>query len=289
VINVPFISWAVPPLITNPLVPPLQQMLQWLARSIEAMPWYGQVSVFVGSYAIALILVAIVVKLATYPLSLMQMRSMRSMQQLQPKMAELQERYKGDREKLSQAQMELYKEHGVNPFGGCLPLVITMVLLISLYGAIRGVSSQMQGQPFFWISDISVCEPNPVCKSAPMGIPILVIVMIVSQVLYQKYLTPPSTDPQAKSMNAMMKFMPLVFGYIFLSLPAALVLYYLVFNVVSIAQQVFMNRQLGATTMALSVPVPVAGGAAAADPGAPEESTSNDRGEGRRRRRKKSP
>jgi YidC/Oxa1 family membrane protein insertase len=282
---VPFASWAVPPLITNPLVPPLQQMLQWLAGAIEAMPWYAQVSVYVGSYAIALILVSIFVKLVTYPLNLMQMRSMRSMQQLQPKMAELQERYKGDREKLSQAQMELYKEHGVNPFGGCLPLVITMVVLISLYGAIRAVSAQMQGQPFFWISDISVCEPNPMCKSAPVGIPILVIVMIVSQVLYQRYLTPPTTDPQAKSMNTMMKFMPLLFGYIFLSLPAALVLYYLVFNVVSIVQQVFMNRQLGATTVAL--PVPAAGGAVVAGPGDSQEQTSDDRGEGRRRRRKK--
>lgn len=281
----PLNTWTVLPLISNPLVPPLQQMLQWLAGAIEAMPWYGQVSVYVGSYAIALILVAVVVKLLTYPLSLVQMRSMRSMQQLQPKMAELQVRYKGDREKLSQAQMELYKEHGVNPFGGCLPLVITMVVLLSLYGAIAGLSQEMRGQPFFWIQDIAVCEPNPMCKQAPMmAIPILVVTMIVSQVLYQKYLTPPTTDPQAKSMNTMMKFMPLLFGYIFLTLPAGLVLYYLVFNIVSIVQQVFMNRHLGATTVAL--PVPVEGGAVAPSPGAPEEQATNERGEGRRRRRK---
>ncbi len=281
----PLNTWSVLPLISNPLVPPLQQMLQWLAGAIEAMPWYGQVSVYVGSYAIALILVAVVVKLLTYPLSLVQMRSMRSMQQLQPKVAELQERYKGDREKLSQAQMELYKEHGVNPFGGCLPLLITMVVLFSLYGAIAGLSQEMRGQPFFWIQDIAVCEPNPMCKQAPMmAIPILVVTMIVSQVLYQKYLTPPTTDPQAKSMNTMMKFMPLLFGYIFLTLPAGLVLYYLVFNIVSIVQQVFMNRHLGATTVAL--PVPVEGGAAAPSPGAPEERATNERGEGRRRRRK---
>ncbi len=274
-------------LISNPLVPPLERMLEWLNALIAP---YNPVPQLIGSYAIALILVAVLVKVVTYPLNLVQMKSMRSMQQLQPKMAEMQQRYKGDREKLAQAQMELYKEHGVNPFGGCLPLVITLVLLFSLYGAISNLGPQMAGQPFFWIPDIAVCEPNPLCKSMPAGIPILVIIMILSQVLYQRYLTPPTADPQAQSMNAMMKFMPLVFGYFFLSLPAGLVLYYLVFNLVSIVQQVFVNRQLGSSSLQLTVPGggPDPGPAeGAADEVAVGEEANDEQRDGRRRRRRK--
>jgi YidC/Oxa1 family membrane protein insertase len=277
--------------ISNPLVPPLQALLEWMNAVISPHNPFPQV---IGSYAIALILIAILVKLVTYPLTLTQTRSMRSMQNLQPKMAELQDRHKGDREKLAAAQMELYKEHGVNPFGGCLPLIITMVLLISIYAAIRGLTAQMSGQPFFWIQNIAVCEPNPRCTSVPYGIPILIIIMVLTQFMYQKYLTPPTADPQAKSMNSMMKFMPLMFGFFFLTVPAGLVLYYLVFNVVSIAQQLFMNRQMGAPRMQLPVPVTGAadGGSAGPAPGDGtdvQEPMTNERSDGRRRRRKKSP
>lgn len=276
-------------LISNPLVPPLERMLEWMNAVIQP---YNPIPELVGSYAIALILVGVIVKVVTYPLNLVQMKSMRSMQQLQPKMAELQKRYKGEREKLAQAQMELYKEHGVNPFGGCLPLIVTLVLLFSLYGAITNLGPQMAGQPFFWIPDIAVCEPNPLCKTMPAGIPILVITMILSQVLYQRYLTPPTADPQAQSMNAMMKFMPLVFGYFFLSLPAGLVLYYLVFNLVSIVQQVFVNRMLDSASAAPSVagggPDPTLAEDVGAEAEAGEEASDEQREVRRRRRRKKS-
>jgi YidC/Oxa1 family membrane protein insertase len=269
----------------NPLIPPLERMLQWLNDAVAPL---NPIPELVGSYAIALVLVAILVKVVTYPLTVSQMRSMRNMQALQPKMRELQERHKGDREKLGQAQMELYREEGVNPFGGCLPLIITMVVLFSLYGAITSLQPQMEGQPFFWIQNIAVCEPNPMCPALPLGVPFLVILMVLSQVLYQKYLTPPSTDPQAKAMNATMKFMPLIFGVFFLTLPAALVLYYFVFNLVSIVQQVFINRQLGPKTMELSVPVVGdASGSPAPAPDLVEEQPSHERGESRRRRRKK--
>jgi YidC/Oxa1 family membrane protein insertase len=271
----------------NPFVAPLEQMLAWLAEFLT--PIVAPVSAFISPYAAALILVAVLVKVLTYPLTAAQTKSMRAMQSLQPELAALQQKHKGDREKLAQAQMELYKEKGVNPFGGCLPLIITLVVLFSLYGAITGLTEEMAGQNFLWIQDISVCEPNPMCGSV-MAIPILVVIMIVSQMLYQKYLTPPTTDPNAQTMATVMKFMPLLFGYIFLTLPAGLVLYYLVFNVVSIVQQVFLNRQLGQNTMMLAVPVAEGAGvspAPAAEPLAPEEETSHERGDGRRRRRKK--
>jgi YidC/Oxa1 family membrane protein insertase len=273
----------------NPLVPPLTRMLAWLNDTIQPLNPFPQ---YIGSMAIALILVATLIKLVTYPLSLTQMRSMRKMQQLQPEIAELQQKHKGDREKLGQAQMELYREKGVNPFGGCLPLVITMVVLISMYGAINALKGEMAGQPFLWIPNIGDCEANPGCQHLPVlpvGVPILLLVMVASQFLYQKYMTPPSADPSAQAMNASMKFMPLLFGFFFISVPAGLVLYYLVFNVVSILQQLLMNRHLGPPSMMLPVPVSDEKGARAGpEPGAmpPKEQGSDERGDRRRRRKK---
>lgn len=273
----------------NPLEPPLEAMLQWLNDTIEPLNPFPEV---IGSFAIALIIVAVLVKIVTYPLSLAQMRSMRNMQALQPKMKELQEKYKGDREKLSQAQMEMYKEEGVNPFGGCLPLIITMVVLFSLIGAVNALKPEMQGQPFFWIPNIAACEANPDCQGLlPEGLPILVLLMVASQFFYQKFMTPPTADPQAQAMNATMKFMPLVFGIFFINLAAGLVLYYLVFNLVSLGQQLIINRQLRPPDATLAVAVAAGQPALSAAPegtASPEEPTENERGDTRRRRRKKS-
>jgi YidC/Oxa1 family membrane protein insertase len=274
----------------NPLVPPLERMLQWLNETIAPINPIPEV---IGSFAIALIVVAVLVKIVTYPLSLAQMRSMRNMQALQPKMAELQEKHKGDKAQLSQAQMELYKEQGVNPFGGCLPLIITMVVLFSMIGAVRALKPEMEGQPFFWIPNIADCEANPGCHGfIPHGLPILVLVMVLSQFLYQKYMTPPTADPSAQTLNASMKFMPIIFGFFFITLPAGMVLYYLVFNVVSLGQQLIINRQL--SPAAAELPVPVVGeksakSAAPEGTASPEEQAENGRGDNRRRRRKKSP
>jgi YidC/Oxa1 family membrane protein insertase len=272
----------------NPLVPPLERMLQWLNVTIEPLNPFPEL---IGSFAIALIIVAVLVKIVTYPLSLAQMRSMRNMQALQPKMKELQEKHKGDREKLSQAQMEMYKEEGVNPFGGCLPLIITMVVLFSLIGAVNALKPEMQGQPFFWIPNIANCEVNADCNYIPEGLPILVLLMVASQFFYQKFMTPPTADPQAQALNASMKFMPLIFGVFFIALPAGLVLYYLVFNVVSLGQQLIINRQLRPRDATLAVPVVGEPSAKSAEPqgtASPEELADNDRGDTRRRRRKKS-
>jgi YidC/Oxa1 family membrane protein insertase len=199
----------------------------------------------ISSFALALIAIAALVKLVTYPLTRSQMRSMRKMQEVQPQLKEIQKKHKGDREVLAQKQMELYKEHGVNPFGGCLPLIIQIPLLIGLFQAIQGMSDQLSGERFLWIDDLAAREPLP--WTDPAGIPLLLILLIASQYAYQKFLTPPTAggDAQAEAMAQMTKFMPLMFGFFFFRLPAGVLLYYTSFNVVSLAQQWYINMRLG--------------------------------------------
>jgi YidC/Oxa1 family membrane protein insertase len=288
--------------LSNPLTEPFKLVLLQLNELAASLPLPPEIS----SYAVALILVGVLVKVVTYPLTASQMRSMRGVQALQPELKALQERYKDDREKLAQKQMELYREHGVNPLGGCLPLIIQMVVLFALYGAIMSLANEgvLAGQRFLWIPDLSKCEPNPLCSGAPgallpggLPIPILIIAMVASQYAYQMYATPPSTDPQAQAMNSMMKFMPLMFAFFFVSLASGLVLYYTVFNVVGVAQQLLLNRARDAATSGASPPGPAraqANGRAADEALAattPEQEPASDepvRSDPRRRRRKKS-
>lgn len=188
-----------------------------------------------GSYGVAIIIFGVLVKMVTLPLTLQQLRSSRAMQKIQPLMQELQAKYKDDKEKLAQEQMKLYREHGVNPLGGCLPLLIQMPILIGLYQAIIKLSQTDPafGNRFLWLK--SLAEPE--------GFPyILIGLMVVSQFLYQRLLTPPTADPQQQSMQKMMQFMPLIFAFVFINLPAGLVLYYLIFNVVSLLQQFAIDK-----------------------------------------------
>jgi YidC/Oxa1 family membrane protein insertase len=231
-------------LISNPLTRPLELLLVTLNNLADSLPLPESIS----SWAVAIFLVAVLVKVATQPLTSRQQASMRRMQELQPKLNALQKQHKDDREKLAQAQMDLYKQEGVSPFGGCLPLVIQMVVLFALWRAIMGLAGTeanpgpMAGERFLWIPDLSRCEPSPLCGSEfallPLAIPIMLIVMVVSQIAYQHMMTPPSqsNDPQQRAMAQMSKFMPLIFAYIFIRFPAALVFYYATFNVVGVLQ-----------------------------------------------------
>jgi YidC/Oxa1 family membrane protein insertase len=263
------------------IVQPLTALLVRLDEMFAQLPLPAAVS----SFALALISIAVIVKAVTYPLTRAQMRSMRRMQNLQPQMKEIQKKYKGDREALAQKQMELYKQHGVNPFGGCLPLVIQIPLLIGLYQAIIGLSAELSGERFLWIDDLAVPEPLP--WSDPAGIPLLLILLVASQYAYQKFLTPPaaSGDAQAEMMAQMTKFMPLLFGFFFVNMPAGVLLYYTAFNVVSLVQQWYINSRIE------SAPTPIQ---AIEDnpkdvpaPAAQEEVVANDGGKRRTRRTKK--
>jgi YidC/Oxa1 family membrane protein insertase len=156
---------------------------------------------------------------------------MKEMQRLQPLIQELKEKHGDDRERFNQEMMQLYRTHKVNPLGGCLPILVQIPVFIALYQALLN-SVELRQAPFFaWIRDLS----------APDHTYITPILMTASMFAQQK-MSPPMADP---AQQKVMMFMPLIFGFMFLNFPSGLVLYWLVNNILSIAQQYWINRQHG--------------------------------------------
>lgn len=184
---------------------------------------------YVHNYGIAIIILTILIKIIFWPLGNKSYRSMKEMQKLQPKVAELRERYKDDKTRLSQETMALYKTHKVNPLGGCLPMVIQIPVFFGLYKALLYAIELRHSPLFWWIQDLSAKDPyyiTPIIMGATMFI--------------QQKMSPPVGDPmQAK----IMLLMPVVFTVLFLGFPSGLVLYWLFNNVISIGQQMYINKK----------------------------------------------
>ena len=195
--------------------------LYWLLTFIQS---------FVGNWGLAIIGITIVVKAALFQLNAKAFRSMAKMRKFGPEMMRMKELYGDDRQKMSQEMMKLYKKEKINPLGGCLPILAQMPVFIALYWVLME-SVELRHAPFFWyIQDLSVMDPYF----------ILPILMGVTMFLQQK-LNPTPPDPmQAK----IMKMLPIVFTFFFLWFPAGLVLYWLVNNILSIAQQWYITRQI---------------------------------------------
>ena len=195
--------------------------LYWLLETLHS---------FAGNWGWAIVLLTIVVKLAFFPLQAASYRSMAKMKLVSPKMLALRERYGDDRIKLNQAMMELYKTEKVNPMAGCLPIVVQIPVFISLYWVLLA-SVEMRDAPWIgWIHDLATPDPYYVLP-----------VIMAATMFLQTRLNPTPPDPiQAK----VMMFMPLIFSAMFFFFPAGLVLYWLVNNVFSIAQQWFITRQI---------------------------------------------
>jgi len=209
--------------------------MEWVAVPILwLMHWfYG----FTGNYGVAIILLTVVFKALFFPLTVKSMKSMKGMQAIQPQVNALRAKYKNDAQRVQQETMKLYREHKVNPLGGCLPMVIQIPIFYALYIALS-VSVEIQNAPFIcfgrlfgmdlWICDLSAQDPTYV----------LPILMGISMFVQQK-MTPVMGDPrQAK----MMLMMPVVFTFMFLNLPSGLVLYWTLSNVLQILQQHYMDR-----------------------------------------------
>lgn len=197
--------------------------LWWLAIPIHWLLLFFQS--FVGNWGISIILITLVVRGALYPLTKKQYTSMAKMRNLQPKLAQLKDRFGDDRQKMGQAMMELYKKEKVNPMGGCLPILLQMPIFIALYWVLLE-SYELRHAPFMlWITDLSVQDPYY----------ILPLLMGISMWWMQK-MQPisPTMDPMQVKM---MQWMPVVFTVFFLWFPSGLVLYWLVGNLVAIAQQ----------------------------------------------------
>lgn len=188
-----------------------------------------------GNYGVAIILLTTAVKVVTIPLTRSTFRHMREMQKLQPQMAKLREKYKDDAAGMQKEMMELYRRHRVNPFSGCLPMILQIPIFIGLYNALSG-AIELRHAPFaMWITDLS--SPDRLMV-AGVPVPLLTLLMGVTM-LVQQWLTPQQGDP---AQQRIMMFMPLIFTFMFINLPSGLVLYWLVNNVLTIAQQYWMLR-----------------------------------------------
>ena len=195
---------------------------------------------FFGNYGWSIILLTIVTRIPFIPLLNKGQKSMRKLQELQPKMAEIREKYKKDPQKMQQEMTGLYKKHKVNPVGGCLPMLLQIPVFFALYKVLL-VSIELRGAPFMlWITDLSA--PDALFGQVAgfsLGGP-LPYLMGITMVIQQK-MTPSTMDPkQAK----LMMLMPIIFTFMFLNFASGLVLYWLVNNILSIIQQFFVNRKL---------------------------------------------
>jgi len=195
---------------------------------------------YVGNYGLAIIIITVVLKALFFPLTHKSYKSMKDMQKIQPVMAELKEKYKDDRETMNKKVMELYKDNKVNPLGGCLPMVVQIPVFFALYKALM-FSIELRHAPFYlWITDLS--GPDNLIGHA-LGLPFVLgplpVVMGATMFIQQK-MTPTSMDPMQEKM---MLALPLVFTVMFLSFPSGLVLYWLINNVLTIAQQMYINKQ----------------------------------------------
>lgn len=196
---------------------------------------------FIPNYGIVIIIFSLIIKIALHPLTKQSMYSMKKMQLLQPMMNEIREKYKDDPQKMNQEVMKLYQTYGINPAGGCLPILLQMPILIALYGLFRA-TIELRQQPFtLWITDLSV--PDTIVH-LPFRLPLfmineisgLALLLGITMFIQQKMTV---TDPRQK---AMVYIMPILLTLLFNSFPSGLNLYYFMFNLFSIAQQYYMNK-----------------------------------------------
>ncbi|MGA7537395.1 MAG: membrane protein insertase YidC [Steroidobacteraceae bacterium] len=199
--------------------------LFWLLSKVESMT---------GNWGVAIILVTFLLKLVLYPLSEASGRSMAKMKALGPRIKNIQETYKDDKEKLGRAMMDIYKREKVNPVSGCLPMIVQIPVFIAFYWVLLYSAELRQAQFAFWIQDLSARDPYFILPA------IMAIAMFV-----QYKLNPTSPDPtQAKIMMVM----PIVMSAMFAFFPAGLVLYYLTNTILGVAQQWNINRRLGVSS-----------------------------------------
>ena len=197
----------------------IAQPLFWLLTNIQS---------FVGNWGLAIILLTVLVKGAFFKLSATSYRSMAKMRKVQPKMQTIREEHGDDKQKQSQAMMELYRKEKINPMGGCLPILIQMPVFIALYWVLME-SVELRQAPFaLWITDLSVMDPYFVLP-----------LMMGASMFFMQRLNPPPPDPmQAK----IMQWLPVIFTFFFLWFPAGLVLYWVVNNLLSMTQQFIITR-----------------------------------------------
>jgi len=217
---------------------PMAQALVFLAQSLG------------DNAGLAIIVFTLGIKFLLVPLTLQQLKSAKAMQQIQPLVQEIQRKYKGDKQRVTEETMALYKEHHVNPAAGCLPLLIQLPVLYGLYGALIDLGnpndplhSDLFSQAFLWLSGQQQTA-NGVLHglAAPDPLHILPILCVITQWIQQRMMqTQKQTDPQQAAMQSMMQFMPLMIGFFAWNYASGLALYWAVSTCFSIVQQYFIT------------------------------------------------
>ena len=197
----------------------------------------------VSNWGLSIILLTVLIKLMFYPLSAASYRSMGQMRELAPRLQSMKEKFGDDKQKMQQAMMELYKTEKINPLGGCLPILVQIPVFIALYWVLLG-SVELRGASFMWLTDLS--KPDTLFGNLwflPIGpLPIL----MAASMFLQTKLNPKPTDPMQARLMVMM---PIIFSFFFFFFPAGLVLYWLVNNILSIAQQSYVNKKIHAEAL----------------------------------------
>ena len=207
------------------ILAPVENLLHFVLESLHSLTDLAGV----GSYGLAIILLTIIIKMLLYPLTVKQVKSMKAMQELSPKMKKIQEKYKDNPQVMQQKVGALYKDAGVNPLAGCLPLLIQMPILMGMYYALFNFNyPSPEAAQFLWLPSMSESDP----------LYILPVLSALTTFLQQKM----TTTEMNQQMKIMMTVMPIFIGWISLTFPSGLVLYWVTMNVVQIAQQWWMSR-----------------------------------------------
>jgi len=229
-----------------------QTIVVWpLAKALIYIDQFLQDNGIPYHWGFAIILFTLIIRIILFPLTLSQIKGMQAQKELQPKIQELQKKYGKDRERITQEQMKLYQEAGVNPLSGCLPLVIQMPILFGLYAALVAIGPSLDNANFFWIPDLGFPKYTQgmgwVSELFQNGeyvqlvsYLILPILLIISQFVMQRWMTPATPsgdDSQAKMMKQMTYVMTFMFGFFTLQVPAGLTLYWVTSNLLQMLQQ----------------------------------------------------
>lgn len=217
---------------------PMGQLMLWLYN-------------FIGDYGYAIVAFTLITKVILLPINIKQTQSTKRMNEMQPKMKALQEKYKNDKTKMNEKLMELYKEEKYNPASGCLPSLIQLPIVIALFNVLRqpahyvftaksGLVYDQIARGFLWMTDIGLVETKAtLLVVGTFAIPVLAIISGVTTYIQMKMISPSTKDPTQQSMTNMM---PIMFAFITYTVPAGLAIYWIVGNIFTIIQQAVMLR-----------------------------------------------
>jgi len=214
-------------------VTPLTRLFAWLLQALYSL---------IPNYGVAIILLTILVRAVTAPLTVRQMRSMERLRRVQPKMKEIQEKYADDRQRQSEELMKLYKQEKVNPLGGCFPMLLQLPVFIGLFYALRS-SMHLRHAPFFgWINDLSA--PDLLFNIPGLGVPVRVLPLIMGATMFVQQKITPMQTPDPAQARMMLVVMPVMMTVLFYQFPSGLVLYWMLSNVLAIGNQLWIGRNM---------------------------------------------